>query len=374
MSRKLLLQWDPEIDGVFRRRFERALGELQVDYADIAAVDPDDETHAIVILTSPLSRPPHHRDSNVPIILGGPGQTQSTNGALRLETSDIDNRTRRWITAADKLGAKLDRPGLATFAEADSDPGALTSAALAFPADPLAKDAAIALQPAVLQERLADEKRRADDAEQARDTAHRAQDHAARQLKLAEQQRFAAQMDSKKLAVEIDRLTAITESSAFALSNVAAAEREIVSAARDHAWRARLASARALDAAEAHSDALHWTKSHATYSGETKNGQPHGHGVMIFRRNDDIVAIYRGEFAHGLRAGHGVAISEGHHWTGQFANDEANGLGLLETSDGRRFEGAVSLDATGAPRRGRGWLWKSAAPVHQPVTPLLPSV
>lgn len=370
MSRKLLLQWDPEIDGAFQRRFEQALRDLQIDYADIAAVDPDDEAHAILVLAAPHSRVPH-RSNDVPVILAGPGKAEHANGHLRLEAADIDNRTRRWLTTAEKLGAKLGRPGLAAFAEADSDASALKSAALAFPSDPLAKDAAISLQPAVLHDQLASEKRRADEAEEKRAAALRAQDHAANQLKLAEQQRFVAQMEAKKLTAELDRLAAINETSAYAITKLSAADRAIVEQARDHTWRARLAATLALEAAERHPETLRW-KNGATYSGETRNGYPHGYGVMTFRADGKDTATYRGQFDMGARIGHGAAHADGCTWSGQFANNEASGFGLLESAS-ERFEGEVAPREDGAPRKVRGYSWRTDAQrVHEPMTALLP--
>lgn len=38
-ERRLHLYWDPELDGAFRRRFERALGDLKVEAADASMVD-----------------------------------------------------------------------------------------------------------------------------------------------------------------------------------------------------------------------------------------------------------------------------------------------------------------------------------------------
>ncbi len=39
--RQLLLYWDPELEGAFRRRLERAFGDLNLNPSDAAAVDPD---------------------------------------------------------------------------------------------------------------------------------------------------------------------------------------------------------------------------------------------------------------------------------------------------------------------------------------------
>lgn len=374
MQRKLLIQWDPEIDGPFRRRFERALRELQVDYADVDEVDSDPDNAAARLLVATPGARASHRDTDVIVLLAGPGEARHANGALRLEASDIDNRTRRWTQTTERLGARLDRPGLAKFAEADSDPDALKSAALAFPADPLARDAAISLQPGVLQDKLASEMRRADTAEQTRDAAHRDLDAAVRAQKAAEHTLAGVRNEAALLGAKGEALAALVESTVFALASAPEKERPAVAAAREHAWRARIAAARASDAAERYPQALHW-KGATTYAGETQNSQPHGHGVMIFRSGGKEVASYRGAFSHGHRDGHGVAISDGMTWTGQFANNEACGYGLLETPTAR-FEGEVAPRSDGAPRRVRGCTWDlsgAASPrVHQPAPPLLP--
>jgi hypothetical protein len=90
------------------------------------------------------------------------------------------------------------------------------------------------------------------------------------------------------------------------------------------------------------------------------------------------VAVYRGAFENGQRTGHGMATSDGGlTWSGQWKDNEACGLGILETPDGRRFEGEVAPDDTGVPRRVRGWTWEAGKHVdtdpHRPVAPLLPS-
>jgi hypothetical protein len=224
------------------------------------------------------------------------------------------------------------------------------------------------------------ERERADKAERALADLERQRSDAIRQGRHSDQAAHLERARVARLQQEIERLTALSESTAFAISSVRADCREAVLKARDHAWQARLAAARAAEAAEAHPDALVWTKSGASYSGETRNRQPHGFGVMTFRGGANDGASYRGMFADGLRAGHGVAVSDGGHaWSGQFAEGEASGFGLLETPDGRRFEGEVRPDETGAPRRVQGWTWTpeasrpAQAPIHSPLAPLLPS-
>ena len=181
-----------------------------------------------------------------------------------------------------------------------------------------------------------------------------------------------------ELEREVKRLSAVTESTAFALGALPADVRGVVSEAREHAWRARLAAAHATEAAAAHADALVW-KNGAAYSGETVNRQPHGSGIMVFMEGAKEIARYAGEFVEGQRAGHGIATSrDGLVWTGAWKDDEACGHGLLEAPDGQRFEGEVAPDESGAPKQVRGWEWGAAsAPMRKPqphhaLTPALP--
>jgi hypothetical protein len=82
------------------------------------------------------------------------------------------------------------------------------------------------------------------------------------------------------------------------------------------------------------------------YSGETRHGRPHGHGVMTFARGHSVATGYRGEFADGKRAGLGVGVcDDGLAWSGEWAAKEACGFGILEAPDGRRCGGRVKPDA-----------------------------
>jgi hypothetical protein len=379
--RRLLVFWDPELDGAFRRQLERALDGLQVAFADATEVDADPEASrpAGLAAISAVGRFAAPGDADI-VLLAGPGEFSAVPRALRLEASDIDERSRRWTAFAEKLGAKLDRPGLGKFTLA-SDVDAVKSWALAFPADPLAQDAAIGLRPDVLHAQLAAERQRAEKAERALADLERERSDAIRDGRRSDQAAGAERARVAALQREVERLTALSESTAFALANVRADCREAVLKARDHAWQARLAAARAAETAAAHPDALAWPKAGASYAGETRNRQPHGFGVMTFRDSANEIATYRGMFDDGHRAGHGIATSDGGHvWSGQFADGEASGFGLLETPDGRRFEGEVKPDEDGAPRRMNGWTWTAqgasvvrAPTVHTPLAPLLPS-
>lgn len=376
-TRRVFIYWDAEIDGPFRRKLERALAALQVDFADASQVDHDPEAAAPVKLA--ILSPAGHgapEDADL-VIVGGPGGFYTRN-TLRLEAADIDSRTRRWLSILDKLGQKLDRPALSKYA-ADGSVEDQRALSLAFPADPLSKDFAPNHSPDVLMEKAAAAEARAEAAERAIATAQLNEANAIRERKKAEAAAAAERARVTELEREIERLSALSESTAFALASVPVDLRDVVSEAREQAWRARVAATRATEAAMAHPDALTW-KHGVSYSGETVNRRPHGFGIMIFRKGAHEVSRYTGAFEDGRRAGHGVATSDdGVVWTGAWKNDEACGYGLLETSDGRRFEGEVAPDETGAPRQVRGWEFglPAASPrktnPHRAVTPALPS-
>lgn len=353
---RVFIFWDAEIDGPFRRKLERALGELQVDFADASQVDFDPEAARPLKLSIVAPRGEPVADADI-VLLGGPGEFSSRT-ALRLEASDIDGRSKRWIAFLEKLGQQTGRPALAKFAAEPStdDQRALS---LAFPADPLSKDFAPNHSPEVLMEKAANALARAEAAERVIATAQLNEANAIRERKAAEARVAAERSRVAELEKEVDRLSALSESTAYALGSVPSDARAVVNEARAQAWQARLAAARAAEMAITHPEALVW-KNGASFSGETMNRQPHGLGVMVFRAGGQEVARYAGAFDQGLRVGLGIATSdEGLVWTGQWKDDEACGCGLLETPDGRRFEGEVAPDESGAPKRIKGWEWNS---------------
>ena len=376
-THRVFIYWDAEIDGPFRRRLERALAALQVDFADASQVDHDPDAAApvkLAILSPASASAPDDADI---VLIGGPGDFIART-ALRLEATDIEGRTRRWIAFVEKLGHKLDRPALAKYA-ADASIDEQHALSLTFPADPLSKDFAPNHSPDVLMEKAAAAEARAEAAERTIATAQLNEANAIRERKAAEAATAAERARVTELEREIERLSALSESTAYALASVPTDLRGAVNEAREQAWRARVAAARATEAAAAHPDALTW-KHGAIYSGETINRRPHGFGIMIFNKGAHEVARYAGAFTDGRRTGHGVATSEdGLVWTGAWKDDEACGHGLLETPDGRRFEGEVAPDETGAPRQVRGWEFGVAATPsrkagpHRAVTPALPS-
>lgn len=336
-ERRLHLYWDPEIDGAFRRRLERALGELKVETADASAVDPDPEnppvTLALVSAGGGAAMPPRCDL----VVQAGPGEFPPGSQALRLTAEDIESGSKRWSRLVEQLRVKLGK-------------------------------ASLALAPEDLELRLDEASRRAGEAERARDSLELERNEFERLAKKLESSLVAERSRADALAARLGQMDAVNHMSAFPLASVDAGLRDTVTLAREHAWRAQLAAQRAIEAAARHPNTLAWGKA-TLYSGETQNGQPHGAGLMSFLdREGELAAFYRGEFADGRRSGHGVGQSaDGMTWSGQWRGDEASGLGVLESVDGRRYEGEVepgpSVEGkSGAPVRRSGWLWTPDAP------------
>lgn len=327
-ERRLHLYWDPELDGAFRRRFERALGELKVDAVDASSVDPDPDA-SVVTMALVSARGGDALPLCEIVVQAGPGDFPASSKAHRLTAEDIDGETRRWTRLVEQLRVKLGK-------------------------------ASLALAPEDLELRLDEASRRADEAERARNTLELERNDLARRSAKLEAELVAQRSRADALAAQLGQMDAINQMSAFPLSSVDAAVRELVTAAREHAWQAQLAAQRAIELAARHPNALAWGKA-TLYSGETQNGRPHGGGVMSFLdRDGEITASYRGEFVEGRRSGHGVGQSaDGMTWSGEWRGDEASGLGVLEAGDGRRYEGEVEPGADGAPvrRHKGGWLW-----------------
>ncbi|MDP3739910.1 MAG: hypothetical protein Q8R02_21165 [Hyphomonadaceae bacterium] len=345
-DRQTLIFWGAELDGAFRRRLERELGALQVRFADASAVDPDPDGGAPLKLAvlAAGDAAPRHMDL---VVLVGAIQMREQFGALHLEIADIENRTRRWTGFCEQLAKKLDRASLAVPAEE-------------------------------LEARLDEATRRAEEAERARADFELQFNTAARTAKQAEAALAVERARTANLERAVQRLEAISESTAFAISPLPQPVRAVLASAREHAWRSRLAAARAHEMADAHPDALIW-KSGATYSGETLNKLPQGFGVIVFRDGGKKeTARYAGAFEEGRRSGHGVGASgEGLVWTGEWKDNEACGFGLLETPDGARFEGEVAPNAEGAPKAVSGHTWPATKTArlqpHRPAAPALPS-
>src|SRR5262245_12483619 len=91
-DRQLLLYWDPELDGAFRRALERALSDLGVRTADASEVDIDPDGQAPVRIALASARGTMGPANADIVVLAGPGEFPKASGALRLETADIENR------------------------------------------------------------------------------------------------------------------------------------------------------------------------------------------------------------------------------------------------------------------------------------------
>lgn len=319
---RLYLYWDPAIDGAFRRRLERALGGLNINASDGELVDLDPQSPGIVMALASAAGGWAAPKADL-VVQAGPGSFPATTSAVRLEMSDIEGETPRWHRLVERLRETL---GMASLALAPED----------------------------LADRLNSASRRADAAEGDLRTAQINEANAVRERDRLKLDLRAAQEARDAQAREIERLTVLNQAGAFALGQLPENLRPVVAEAREHARRAEFSAARAAEAAGQYADAIAWGGS-ASYSGETKNGRPHGPGIMRFAR-----ASYRGDFANGKRAGHGIGVSDdGLVWSGEWRDDEACGRGVLEAPDGRRFEGAVRPDANGAPKAadGSGWTW-----------------
>jgi hypothetical protein len=212
----------------------------------------------------------------------------------------------------------------------------------------------------------------------ARDIAMNDAFNAVRESKQLQLDLAAARNRVAELEQENTQLHMLNQSGRFAMGGVPDRLREAVAEAREVARRAELAAARAVEAAAAYPDQIAW--SGALYSGETRNGRPHGNGVVVFMSGKTIVSSYRGEFADGKRNGLGIGVShDGLVWTGRWAADLASGYGILEGPEGQRVEGEVAIE-DGEPRRVKAssYRWPSAegpgrkAP-HHVVAPSLPA-
>ena len=72
------------------------------------------------------------------------------------------------------------------------------------------------------------------------------------------------------------------------------------------------------------------------YRGLTRNGRPHGRGVLTWANGDR----FEGEFRNGRRTGHGVyRWAEGELYEGDFVNGKRHGRGVYTWPNGDRYEG-----------------------------------
>ena len=74
------------------------------------------------------------------------------------------------------------------------------------------------------------------------------------------------------------------------------------------------------------------------YIGPTRNGRPHGRGVLSWPDGHR----YEGEFANGWRTGRGVYTwPDGERYEGRFVDNKRTGRGVYTWADGRRYEGDI---------------------------------
>jgi hypothetical protein len=75
------------------------------------------------------------------------------------------------------------------------------------------------------------------------------------------------------------------------------------------------------------------------YIGERRNGLPHGHGHMIFTKND-MRDHYDGDFVDGHMCGQGIMrFKNGDVYEGAWVDDEPNGHGVMRYGNGDSYEG-----------------------------------
>ncbi|MEZ5937767.1 MAG: hypothetical protein R3C52_06055 [Hyphomonadaceae bacterium] len=359
---KLLIAWSETLPSDLRAAIERALDALLIEHADAGLGgenDGDDDDGGRLRMAVMDAR----HDATPPpgaeiCVLAGPVLNDAARGVpasvLRIEAEDVGAPAKRWIALIEKLERRLDRPGLAAFAAAP-DSEARRAWALDHAADPLARDENINRSPGVLERRLAEERRRSESSGETAQTLKRELEQARHDLVQAQQATNAERERREAVETRLARLEWTLDAAGYPLAQVGADLRGLVEDARTHAGRARLAAAEAARAADRHPDALAWPQTQAIYSGEARNRTPDGAGRMRFRNSG---GGYAGEYVEGRRSGYGVGVSDdGHVWSGQWINDVAAGLGLLECPDGRRFEGRVSPDDAGEPRVVLGWWW-----------------
>jgi hypothetical protein len=78
------------------------------------------------------------------------------------------------------------------------------------------------------------------------------------------------------------------------------------------------------------------------YTGDLKNGQPHGRGVLQYAASDKGQRQkYEGEFSSGLPHGEGTMTwLNGDKYTGGWKNGQKHGHGNQTYADGRNYQGA----------------------------------
>jgi len=76
-----------------------------------------------------------------------------------------------------------------------------------------------------------------------------------------------------------------------------------------------------------------------TYQGMWKHGLYHGNGNCTLNHNNVVSWNYEGNFSYGCRDGYGVCTMYKTIYKGQWKNDQKEGFGIFEKSDGNSIEG-----------------------------------
>lgn len=89
----------------------------------------------------------------------------------------------------------------------------------------------------------------------------------------------------------------------------------------------------------------------STYTGEIKNGYPHGAGVLQYASSDKKKRQkYEGEFSNGFPHGKGTMIwVVGDKYVGEWKNGKMHGNGKHTYADGKTYEGAYKNDQPNGP-------------------------
>lgn len=332
-ARRLYLYWDPSVDGAFRQRLSDALHALNIRFDDGDGIEPDPENPGVAMAIASAADGWTAPRADI-LIQAGAGTFPADARAFRLEAGDV-GASPRWARLLEKLRTEL------------------AMASLALPADEL-------------EVRLNDAQQRAEEAGKAVATAKLRESEAVRERDRLRADLVAAHTRAADLESENQRLRAAEETSIYALALVPAHLRKAVAQGRDCATRAGLAAAKAGEAAAAYPGAIAW-QNRASYSGETKNGQPDGYGVMLFTKGAKTFAGYRGQFAKGMRHGLGVGLDgDGHVWSGEWLNDDACGFGVLEGAQGQRYEGEARPNDKQPQSRGEGYRWPGPSAQARP--------
>jgi hypothetical protein len=93
---------------------------------------------------------------------------------------------------------------------------------------------------------------------------------------------------------------------------------------------------------------IHWITTNEKYTGEWKDGQPHGFGIHIWldsKGNKQLRNRYVGQWAFGKRNGHGeFYYANGSKYKGEWANDLKEGMGTMIFEDGSIYTGPFEKD------------------------------